>query len=86
MFIRSLAILLATIPMSSCVTTNGEDAKNQTSTDSKVVITTKFESDPPEDIYGFLKYPEGNGPFPVVVLMAGCSGMINQVDRQAMGG
>lgn len=41
----------------------------------EVTIETTFRFDPPETVSGFLEFPEGDGPFPAVVLMHGCSGL-----------
>ena len=45
--------------------------------ESDVTTVTKWSS----NIYGHLAFPEGNGPFPAVVLMHGCDGLSTLVKR-----
>lgn len=67
MLSRSLLVVFATFIISTCMTSSAEAGQ--------VKIITEFRFDPPETITGVLKFPEGDGPFPAVVLMHGCGGL-----------
>lgn len=66
---RWLAVLTAVVALSGCATGK--------------VSFTNLTPGKPEKVDGYLSKPDGDGPFPAVVLMHGCQGVSPQLHRWA---
>jgi dienelactone hydrolase len=66
---RWLAVITAVVALSGCATGN--------------VSFTNLTPGKPEKIHGHLSKPDGDGPFPAVVLMHGCAGVTPPLHRWA---